>query len=589
MVSEGNELGDLEELQSFMEALSEKLEKTPYDYSTYTRWIELLRPVGDIGSLRVARESMLSNIAAPIELWTQWIEEEKAQPDALCSPESLAIIRDLYERATTEYMSVSIWQQYIEFAKDLESSDNAAATRSAAIEAFGSENYIFSILQDAVEAISHHFSEGQIMWIEYKEYIEQMLLETSDNDQRESLLELLKSVYLQRLGQPHAQLESTFSMYSGFVTKFINQDYEQQMVEANKIVSGTRKACSKREDYEAELVKSESSWNTFRLYIDRLAKDKVTETKEINTLYERCLAIHCYSPEIWDEYLSFAVQPSAADDISAQNADVAGLLHVIASRAVRNCPWSGKIWAQLSYATFMQQGYEAANAVYEQAMNTHAVDYSMAEYAQLAIARVNIARLAFQRSEIEIEPEANGDAEVSPIMELQQLSQICRTCLSTAYTMPMETADPHLALERCCTTVVARIAKDTPCAREMWTSICKSRKICAEAWVLSAEFEREYGSMENARNVYRHAAQRKLDNPDRIFDAWIVFENSFGDILTLRAAERFINAQRYLQWRRLEKESNANFASTSAHQEAMPSFTASDPTIAVATSTEENN
>ncbi|KAJ1820040.1 hypothetical protein LPJ56_001447, partial [Coemansia sp. RSA 2599] len=148
MASQGNELGDLEELQSFMDSLSEKLEKAPYDYGTYTRWIELLRPVGDIGSLRVARESMLRNIAAPAELWLQLIEDEKSQPDALQRPESIATIRDLFERATAEYMSVSMWQRYIDFVKELEASDNANM-RSAAAEAFESENYLFSVLQGA--------------------------------------------------------------------------------------------------------------------------------------------------------------------------------------------------------------------------------------------------------------------------------------------------------------------------------------------------------------------------------------------------------------------------------------------------------
>ncbi|KAJ2707336.1 Splicing factor [Coemansia sp. IMI 203386] len=540
MVSEENELNDLEELQGFMNSLSEKLEKTPYDYSTYVRWIELLRPVGDIGSLRVARERMLQNIAAPNDLWLQWIQDEKCQPEALCNPEALATIKDLYERAATEHMTILMWQKCIEFVKELESSDDSDV-RSAAVEAFGSEDHLFAVLQSAVDATSYHFSEGQTIWISYKAYVEQML-ENSDGEQREALVELLKAVYLQRLGQPHAQIESTFSMYSGFVTKYMNQDYEQQMIEANSIVSGVRKACAKRVDYETELAASENSWGAFQVYIDKLAKDKTTEAKEINTLYERCLVFHCYTPEIWDEYLTFV----------AQHADTE--LLVIANRAVRNCPWSGKIWAQLIHATFAHQGYQAAGTVYERVMSTHAVDYSMAEYAQVAIARVDVARLTFENSE----PNAVSVSELDP----HELSQVCKSCVSTAYALSIDTADPKLRLERCCTTTAARVSKDTASAREMWTSICKSRRVCAEAWVLSAEFEREYDSVENARNVYRHAAQRKLDNSEHVFDAWITFEHSFGDISTLRAAEGFINGQRHLLWRRMERDSCAAIGGT---------------------------
>ncbi|KAJ1725373.1 Splicing factor [Coemansia erecta] len=124
----------------------------------------------------------------------------------------------------------------------------------------------------------------------------------------------------------------------------------------------------------------------------------------------------------------------------------------------------------------------------------------------------------------------------------------------------MDTADPTLRLERFCTGVVTDIARNTEAARKMWMDICSSRKVCAEAWVLFAEFEQVHGSAEDARNVYRRASQRRLDNLERVFSAWIAFEHLYGNVETMWSAEEVINTQRHVEWRRIEKAAAASTA-----------------------------
>ncbi|KAJ1893316.1 Splicing factor [Kickxella alabastrina] len=572
--SEQAQLDELDALQRFMESLPEKLEKSPYDYTTYLQWIELLRPVADIASLRAAREHMWQNLAVPEDLWAKWVADERTQPDALHDPTAIAYMRDLLERAAKEYLSVSAWQNYIDFVREVEHSEDEQ-TRAAAASSFGSENYLFSALQEAAAATYAHFKHSNQIWSQYRECIEQEI-EKSEGSQREALVDLLQAVYLQRLGCPHAELEATFSMYSSFVTKFMNASYEQHMVEANAIVSATRQSCAKREDYEAELAASGTDWAAFKLYIDKLTRDKAADPAEISVLYERAVALNYYTPAIWDEYIAFAA--ANATEFGAE------VVLCLSSRAVRNCPWSGRLWAQLLRAVYEQQGYAAAAGIYDRALATYAVEYSMCEFSQLAVAFVAVARLEYSDQQRGGERAASAIAIATPQALDLDLLAVCEGCLATAHTLQPETADPLLHLERCCTSAAVHVLADAEAARRMWTSICKSRKVCAEAWVLSADFERTNGTEDSTRSVFRHASQRRLDNPERLFDAWLAFEHSFGTLESLRCAEIFIQTQRHLIWRRLEREAQTQGqaqaqAQVPEHPQSVPAATAASSAV----------
>ncbi|KAJ2632403.1 hypothetical protein GGF44_003809, partial [Coemansia sp. RSA 1694] len=211
------ELGDLDALQSFLEELPEKLAKSPYDYTIYSKWISLLRAIGDIESVRVAREHMYRAIAVPEDIWAEWIRDELERPDALYDSTTIRHVADLYTLATKEYALVSTWQDYIAFISSLSTSSDDR-TRLAAAEAFGSINYLLPILQLAVDATEAHYRDSQSVWVKYKEGIERAISTTESTDDASTeateLVDLLQAVFLERLGRPHAELEATFALYS---------------------------------------------------------------------------------------------------------------------------------------------------------------------------------------------------------------------------------------------------------------------------------------------------------------------------------------------------------------------------------------
>ncbi|KAJ1797629.1 Splicing factor [Coemansia sp. RSA 2399] len=532
------ELEALNNLEEFMGGLPEKLDKTPYDYSTYIRWLELLREVGDIESMRLARMTMSSRLAVPEDVWMEWVEDERIQqPDGFGDAAKIRQLKDLFDTAVQEYMSPSMWQKYIDFVKELDDSEHDNV-RAAAGEVFGHSDFALDTLEQAVAATNAYYNESQAIWLQYKSHLEHYITNTADiEDDRNMFVGKLQATFLKRLGQPHAEIEDTFNMYSGFVTNNLAaSEYESQMVYATGIVGDTRIKCAKRESLEGNIEASGGSWYSFSLYIGKLSGEKQADMQEISCLFERAL-IHnyCY-PEVWDEYITTV----------ACSSDAVGDALRVAGRAIRNCPWSGKLWAQLLSLTYACHGYQHAADIYDIAVATHALEHSMFEFSNLALSMVNAGRQEYQASESE-----SADAE--------RLLGVCSGCIEAAYGLDISTADPMLRLERCCTFITTTLLCNEAETRKLWTRICKARRNCTEAWILSAEFEQMHGSISNARGVYHHAAQRKLDNPERLFDAWLTFEHIFGEQTAVSKAEHFINTQRHLIRKRAER-STANGA-----------------------------
>ncbi|KAJ2712167.1 Splicing factor [Coemansia spiralis] len=520
------ELDALNELGAFLETLPERLEKSPYDHGVYMQWVALLRAAGDVESLRVAQEHMCSQVAVPEDVLLAWIADEEARPGSSHDEAALTSIVRLFETGVRDRHSPSMWRQYIDVVLRLADSDDAR-TQAAAATVFGTADYPLGVLLRAVEATKANYQQGQAIWRRYRDCIVGEI-ERASGTQKDELVELLQSVLLERLGQPHAGLDDTASLYSEYTTRYHNSEYEQRMVAANEVVCNTRRQCVRREALEDRLAAAGNGWDAFSEYIDRLAQDKSAGAEAVTALYEQALVHNGYLPEVWCEYAAY---------LEGADSDTCAVLDV-SERAVRSCPWSGRLWAQVIHFSYLVQGRQSADEAFRRAQTSHAIDYSMLEYGHAAVAWLGVARL-----DSASRPEAAA-----------MLPAACEECIDTAYSLDIGTADPCLFLERCCALVVAELEGGVSVARGMWARVCKVRKACTEAWVLAAEFERVHGSAASARSIYRQGAQRRLDNPERLFDAWLAFESVAGGLTELYAAERVINTQRRVVQRRLERD-----------------------------------
>lgn len=64
----------------------------------------------------------------------------------------------------------------------------------------------------------------------------------------------VKAMFLDRIAIPHSRLDEAFSSLSSFISQYDGSDYENTMVQSNKIASAARSLLSKLEPFEEQLV-----------------------------------------------------------------------------------------------------------------------------------------------------------------------------------------------------------------------------------------------------------------------------------------------------------------------------------------------
>jgi squamous cell carcinoma antigen recognized by T-cells 3 len=73
--------------------------------------ITLLRKCKLRARLRAARERMHGLFPFNEQQWMDWINDEM---DSLTEPEDVSRVRGLFEAAVEEYLSVTLWESYLE-------------------------------------------------------------------------------------------------------------------------------------------------------------------------------------------------------------------------------------------------------------------------------------------------------------------------------------------------------------------------------------------------------------------------------------------------------------------------------------------
>jgi hypothetical protein len=146
---------------------------------------------------------------------------------------------------------------------------------------------------------------------------------------RPDQLSHVDKLYLTRLAVPHLEMDTTFSAYSSFVTKFDNDHYGERLPAANKVYSAARTTMNEREEEEAKLVRCipscfirEPSLTTncgqkkanyaewaYLEYIRWETAVKKPAVPLVSALCERAVKDFPSSVDVWDTYLEFAVRP----------------------------------------------------------------------------------------------------------------------------------------------------------------------------------------------------------------------------------------------------------------------------------------
>ncbi|KAG0166044.1 Splicing factor [Apophysomyces sp. BC1034] len=470
-------------------------------YDLHVRLIGLLQQVDLPEQLEIAREQMHEVYPLPESMWIDWINDTLKEAD---TEEGEQKLRQLYDKADNDYLSIDIWKSYVDFIlkkfhSQFGGDDEGMKDESEA------ESLIEEVREDllkAVRAANYHVARSHEIWNAYAGF-ESEVLERFKNPVQ---LARVKQCYLDRLNSLHIACEDTFSAYSQFVSNWDNSNYETNMVGANKIYAETKVASDERDIYEQQLKDSGYSLDVFYQYIENeKASTRKSSLNNVRNLYERAILLYCTDVALWDDYMLFLNRS-----------------HYVLYETARGLAFFGHILlGDLSESS--QRDREQIIEVFDRALSNKTLLSSLED-----LVTVLTAKCDYERRRIDWE-----EPDESDILDLRVAFEEACVYISEAFP---ETGDPFYRIEKYYAFIEAKKLDNDEKARELWEGIVKKNGQNSEAWVQYIDFERSLGNIRQCASLFKRALPKKLDYPERLMNAWIAMEHEIGSIETIEEA-----------------------------------------------------
>ncbi|CAO0790192.1 unnamed protein product [Mucor circinelloides] len=515
-------------MQAYDELLEikEKLVEDNTQYELHVKYIELLKKLDLQDQLEEARVAMHDIYPLTEALWLDWINDVKKDT----SVEGQIKLLSLYNHAEQDYLSINIWKDYVGyildkfhqgFSEDIVDQDESVS------------EFIEQTRQDllkAVRATTAHVKSSQEIWKPYSEFELEILERFKDADQ----LNRVRKMYLDRLATLHINCEDTFSAYSTFVSNYDNSNYEDTMVKANKIYAKTKKAAEERDQYEMQLVSTGYSLDAFNQYIEHEKRTKnMHSLVYVRSIYERALVYYCTDPALWDDYILFLIE----------QAKVQVFLETTCLRAIRNCPWSGTLWAHLArLMEFGNKEDDQIDDIFDRALSSKLLLSSMEDLVAILLAKCD-----FKRRKIDWE-----DPDDDEVMDLRVAFEESLQYISEAFP---DSGDPFYRIDKYYAYISAKRLGDMDKAKEIWQNVVEQHGLNTEAWIDYIMFERDQGHYEKCESLFKQAIQKNIDNPARLISVWSSVEHEIGTLASYETSLVKINQKSKILARQWQTQS----------------------------------
>uniref|UniRef100_A0ABM5F2Q7 Squamous cell carcinoma antigen recognized by T-cells 3 n=1 Tax=Pogona vitticeps TaxID=103695 RepID=A0ABM5F2Q7_9SAUR len=485
------------ENEAEIQRLEEQLSINAYDYNCHLDLIKLLHQEGELVKLRKARQKMSELFPLTEEIWLDWLKDEIRMATENSDREK---IYNLFERAVKDYLCPEIWLEYAQYS-------------IGGIGQEGGIEKVRSIFERALTAVGLHVTKGAAIWEAFREF-ENAILETvqpaagsvaSPESQQtvSAQLDKIHSLFRRQLGIPLWDMETTFAEYEEWS--------EEPVPEA--VVKNYRKALQLMEKYrpyeEALLVAEAPKLAEYQAYLD--FEVKAGDPARIQLTYERALAENCLVPDLWARYTQYL----------DRQLKVKELVLSAHERAVRNCPWTVRLWNQ-----------------YLLAMERHRVEHhTIAETFQKALAAGFIqatdyveiwqAYLDYLRRRVDFAQDSSKELEelrAAFAQALDYLKQEVEERFS-------ESGDPSCTIMQTWARIEARLCHNMQKARELWDSIMtKGNAAYANMWLEYYNLERAHGDTQHCRKALHRAVQCTSDYPEHVCEVLLTLERIEGTL-----------------------------------------------------------
>ncbi|KAG0763735.1 hypothetical protein G6F57_006162 [Rhizopus arrhizus] len=475
-----NEAENEEVSQMTLEALDqipdiiEKLGKDNTQYDLHVQLIDLLKQTDLPEQLEDARLAMHDIYPLSENLWLDWINDAKKEAT---SEEGERRLLHLYDEAEKDYFSIDIWKSYTEFILE---------KFYKAFEEMDQENDLIDSTREdllkAVRATVYHVKRSQEIWRLYVQFEIDIMNKFKNPNQ----VERVKKVYLDRLNVLHIDCEETFNGYSTYITAWDNNNYEDNMIQANKTYADTKRAADERDIFEQKLIAAQYSIDAFYEYIEneKVAKNKFS-LNNVRCLYERAILIYCTDPNLWNDYILFLVEKARVQ-------------------------------------SFLEN-------TFDKALSSQQLLASIEDLVAVLLAKCN-----YYRRKIDWEDPAEED-----VMNLRVAFEESLVYLHEAFP---ESGDPYCRVEKFYARISTRLG-DIDKARELWEHIVRKNGRSAEAWIQYIYFERDLGNYVKCQTLFKKSIIKRIDDPTRLIEVWNSIEYEMGSLESYEDALVRINSK----------------------------------------------
>ncbi|KAI0712607.1 RNA-binding protein Prp24 [Earliella scabrosa] len=546
-----NEADALEALSGILERITEN----PYDIGLHAEHIRIARATGMDDQVESALDMMTAFWAAGEDVWLPLLQRKIATTN-LDVREDLQSILDLFARAEQDYLSIPILQKHLEFIVERFEHFVEAGGRPEALGELFSPNWTHEAMSKVVAKGSGHLTKSHLLFDVQRDW-EFERLQNATGEERQvillaELVDLVDTMLLERLKQPHSNHDETFQAYSSFTTNYKPPDqYESLLVTASKSKAQAVKAYQRREDLENSLAQANYSLAGYAYYIASERRAKKPDMFVLKALYERAITEadkRRFAGEAGAEEALRSFWTGFVDLLRTQDIEDEELLLTF-RRGLRSVPVSGELLAR--YMRFLERALDPdeatteINAVYEKALTIPPLLADVEQFVPVALARAG-----FEKRRIE-----SGDGG-----EFQDLVQMLMGAISQVR-KASSAGDPRLRLEKYLSAICIEDEYLQANGLVLWEDTTKHYKTSYLAWTSYTEVLVRQNMHDDARKVFRDIAMKNLDWPEAVWEAWISFEQLHGSVEQLEdALDRIERAQTQVNNRRAKEAERAQIA-----------------------------
>ncbi|KAK7595131.1 hypothetical protein V9T40_001564 [Parthenolecanium corni] len=504
------------ELNQQKSSLLNRIKNDKTDYYAYVELIKVLSELGQLDELRKIREAFSEEYPLSPELWLSWIEDEKK---IAATPKEKEHVKNLFERALQDYLSIDVWLEYVQFSIGLIGDGNQM------------EN-VRSILERAVSLCGLNAAKGSLLWELYREFEKIVLVSVMESCTSEEETKTKKRQQKQRIAEtfrrqlsiPLMEMENTYQELGSWLNE---EENSSDVIDMASLEASYKKALEKLSrilSFEESLLccEPESNLPIYQKYLsfEKNPYEGGNDPFRVRCLYERALVDNPLNESLWDDYIKYL------SDVVKIPEDT---MHAC-RRAIRNCPREEEFWCHLMI--LMEKSNRPRQEITE--MLNKALPALMS--SESGPRSVWLSYIYYLRRQLSTIPKEESEKRTKGIDEIREVVNMAFQHLNKYYGSG---GDPECLLLLWWARFEAETCHDLERFRLIWTDIMNSGfSESSTYWLRYIQMEWQYGDAKHMRKLCSRALSSTTDSPEEIAALWLEYESQLGSL------DSFLNCQK---------------------------------------------